>query len=433
MKTELLLLIPNSEPYCKNKKALINFLKGDEQIVITGTEHIKLCNLENSKELVSAKIRVKSGSVKSKEERYFQITLECDNSELLDEFGSLCNRVHNLVQRISPGNIVVNTLWDDVGRIYAENAYPSINEVENLMRKLIAEFMLVTVGINWSKERLDTELIKKIENFKDDDPFLNDLYKLDFIQLKNVLFEKKRDIEIDEMEKLISKTNFNEDDKKHIKKFIPKSNWEKYFSSLIDEKESSLSEKWRILYELRNKVAHNRCLKKEEYQKIKGLSLKIKSIIEKASEKLGAINVTEEDRETIIHNYYSSFPMDFYSKAEEAVVNYYLNSGYKVDVSNIGRDVDVDFIAEKDGVKIGVEVKITRHSMGFHHGLIQRLQKALEREDLLKVHLVFALKESGSYRKYPSHIIQALSSQNIEIYFGIVNDDGVFIPGTEME
>ena len=51
--------------------------------------------------------------------------------------------------------------------------------------------MLITVGMNWSKDAIHPDLFKKIENFEDEELYLNDLYKLDFIHLKDVLFAKK--------------------------------------------------------------------------------------------------------------------------------------------------------------------------------------------------------------------------------------------------
>ncbi|XVN13856.1 hypothetical protein QZH47_21110 [Pseudomonas corrugata] len=139
----------------------------------------------------------------------------------MDDFNELCDRVRSIVERISPGKTTINTLWDDIGRTYAEKSYPLINEVENLMRRLIAKFMLITVGVNWSKDTIHPDLFKKIDNFSDDDPHVNDLFKLDFIHLKEVLFGKKRDISLEELDRLLSKTQFSKDDRDTIKNICP--------------------------------------------------------------------------------------------------------------------------------------------------------------------------------------------------------------------
>ncbi|WMJ00687.1 hypothetical protein RBU55_03785 [Pseudomonas chlororaphis subsp. aurantiaca] len=239
MKTEFLILMPDDEAFCSNKKAFVDFLRVDSLISITGNK-INYRKTPKGKDQVSAKFRVETDKVKSNNERYFLLILECEQQSQIDEFSELSERIKSIVERISPGATAVNTLWDGVGRIYAEKAYPIINEVENLMRRLIAKFMLVTVGMNWSKDAINPELFKKIEKFEDEDPYINDLHKLDFIHLSQVLFEKKRDISLEELDRLLPKTNFNEEDKERILRYIPRSNWEKYFSSLVDEKTTVL-------------------------------------------------------------------------------------------------------------------------------------------------------------------------------------------------
>jgi hypothetical protein len=239
MKTELLIVIPDDEPFCNSKKAFVDFLKIDSLLAVVG-QKISYKRTVKSKEIVSARFYVETDKVKSKQERYFLLTLDCSEEKSIDDFNELCERIKVVVSRISPGLTAINTLWDDVGRIYAEKSYPIINEVENLMRRLIAKFMLITVGMDWSKDTLQPELLKKIENFKDEQLFINDLHKLDFIHLKQVLFEKKRDIGLDELDRILYKTSFSEGDKEKIRKYSPKSNWDKYFLNLIEEKDHNL-------------------------------------------------------------------------------------------------------------------------------------------------------------------------------------------------
>lgn len=357
MKTEFLILIPDSESFCSNTRAFIDFLKVDSLISISGSK-ISFRKTPKGRDQVSAKFHIETDKVKSNNERYFTLTLECDQQSQIDEFSDLSDRLKSIVERISPGATSVNTLWDGVGRIYAEKSYPIINEVENLMRRLIAKFMLITVGMNWSKDAIHPELFKKIENFEDKDPYLNDLHKLDFIHLSHVLFEKKRDISLEELDRILSKTSFNTSDKERILRYIPRSNWEKYFSALVDEKDHSLEKKWELLYKLRNKVAHNRNVKKSEFEQITGLSKSIKDVIDKAAAKLGEISINEEDRELIKYSYRSDSPAALGYIAENAVAEYYLKSGYKI-IRLIDSPLSriFDFLAERDGKTVAVIVK----------------------------------------------------------------------------
>ena len=435
MRTELLLLVPDDESFCSSKKAFVDFLKVDALISISG-QKIGYRRSAKSKELVSARFRVETDKVKSKQERYFLLTLECQDEALLDEFNELCDRIRAIGERLSPGRTAINTIWDDVGRIYAEKSYPLINEVENLLRRLIAKFMLITVGVNWSKDTIHPELFKKIEKFEDPEPYINDLYKLDFIHLKQVLFEKKRDISLDELDRLLSRTEFSAEDREKIQKYIPRSNWEKYFSALIEDRESSLEKKWELLYKLRNKVAHNRHVKKEEFERIKGLTLQIKEVLAKASAKVGEIDLNEEDRELIIFSYNSESPAALGFMAEKAVADFYSKSGYEV--TSIERG-PFDFYATKDGVKLAVEVRFVRPrffvpsiSRAVDRQLRQTIQQ-VEGHMFTKLHIVVLLIEDDD--EYPisrlfEHALRLTEQfgSSIEIQLGRLNDERVYVP-----
>jgi hypothetical protein len=437
MKTELLILVPDDEQFCSSKKAFVDFLKVDSLLSITG-QTISFRRTSKAKDIVSARFRIETDMVKSKQERYFLLILQAINADQIDEFYDLCERIRKVAERISPGNATINTLWDDVGRIYAEKSYPIINEVENLMRRLIAKFMLITVGMNWSKDTMDDGLFEKIERFVEEEPYLNDLYKLDFIQLMEVLFAKKRDIKLDELDRLLEKTDFNDIDKEKIKKYIPRSNWQKYFSALIEDRESSLDKKWELLYELRNKVAHNRHVRKEEYERIKGLSSKIKDIIDKAAAKLGEIDLNEEDRELIVYSYRSESPVAISYLSEKAVAEFYAKAGYAISSTEFsaGRRF-FDFVASRNNEKIGVEVKNVRL-----HKFMSMMKSTVERHighglmlvdenELTNVHLVVVLRESDLHYSLGQILAQAKEitesfSNTFEIHLGRINEAGIF-------
>lgn len=439
MRTEFLILIPDDEAFCSTKKAFIDFLKVDALISVAG-QKISYRKSTKAKESVTARFRVETDKVKSKQERYFLLALACDDESRIDEFSELCDRLKTIAERISPGTTAVNTLWDGVGRLYAEKAYPIVNEVENLMRRLITKFMLITVGMNWSKDAINPELFKKIENFEDEEPYLNDLHKLDFIHLSQVLFEKKRDIALEELDRLLAKTKFNDDDKEKILKYVPRSNWEKYFSSLIEEKDHSLEKKWELLYKLRNKVAHNRNVKKSEFEQIKGLANDIKEIIGKATAKLGEIDINEEDRELIIYSYQSDSPAAIGLLSEKAVAEYYAKSGYKI-TSSSGPSYrqPFDFIASKDAQTIAIEVKSIRlrNFVPMMRMVVERqLKYWLQHPDfdsLAKVHLVCVVREDelrypvSRLYKYAEDLLEVLG-EKFEIHFGRLNEENVYMP-----
>ncbi|NWC86960.1 hypothetical protein HX793_00405 [Pseudomonas reactans] len=437
MKTEFLILVPDDESFCNSKKAFVDFLKIDSLVSITGNT-ITFRRTPKGRDQVSAKFRIETDKVKSNNERYFLLIIECDEQNHIDEFSELSDRLKTIAERISPGSTVVNMLWDGVGRIYAEKAYPIINEVENLMRRLIAKFMLITVGMHWSRDAINSELSKKIEKFEENDPYLNDLHKLDFIHLSQVLFEKKRDISLDELDRTLLKTKFDEEDKERILKYIPRSNWEKYFSALVEDKGHGLEAKWEILYKLRNKVAHNRSVKKAEFEKINGLATSIKEIIRKATEKLGEIDINEEDRELIKHSYRKDAPtMMMGYLAEKAVSEYYVNNGYEITQTlDTNRDQSFDFFATKDGETVSVVVKSVPVTTAFITVLrtltrIESIMSKIPHNDRLGIHLVCIIRGDGSehFNENVTKIIKQNLPEfsiNFEIYSGFINENNSY-------
>lgn len=430
--------MPDDESFCSSKKSFVDFLKVDALILISG-QRISFRRSPKSKEVVTARFSIETDKVKSKQERYFLLTLECQDEGLLDEFSELCERLRTIGERLSPGRTSINTIWDDVGRIYAEKSYPLINEVENSLRRLIAKFMLITVGVNWSRDTIHPELFKKIESFDDPEPYVNDLFKLDFIHLKQVLFEKKRDISLEELDRLLHRTHFSDEDKEKIQKYVPRSNWDKYFSTLIDDRESSLEKKWELLYKLRNKVAHNRHVKKDEFEKIKGLTTQIKEIIAKASAKIGEIDLNEEDRELIIHSYNSDSPAALGFLAEKAVAEYYIKSGYEITYPEVrGREV-VDFYAGKDGVLLAVDVKLVRAR---HYapmirmavnGQLKRAIQLIDSDSQTKFKIVIVLRDDdidfpvSNILSFALRITEELGPR-VDIVIGRLNEENAFVP-----
>ncbi|MBY8026376.1 hypothetical protein KW536_20570 [Vibrio fluvialis] len=437
MKSEILILVPDDEQFCSSKSAFDSFLKVDSLLTITGNK-ISFKRSPRAKELISAKYKVETNNVSNKNERYFLLVIESSDDQKIDEFSELCERVRSIVERISPGKTKVNTIWDDVGRYYAEKSYPIINEVENLMRKLISKFMLINVGINWSEDTMLPDLVQKIESHDENDPYTNDLYKLDFIHLNQVLFEKKRDISLADFDKLLQKTKFDEVDQEVLKKYIPRSNWEKYFSELIDESENGLKEKWKILYKLRNKVAHNRYVKRDDYEKIKGLSSKIKAVIDKASSKLIEIDLSEEDRESIILTYNQTSPSAISYLAEKSVLEYYVHQGYQVEVCDLHQErTPFDFIAKIDDSRVGIDVKIVRprHMYVMLRNILRRYLEIYMPSGILnsvdKACIAIVIRDDGEEKNFKPRlddILDKISENGITVLIGKMDSENKFEP-----
>lgn len=376
MKIELLVLVTNDDSFCNNKRAFIDFLKLDSLISIVG-QKLTYRRTIKSKSLITVKFNVETNNIPSNKERYFTVALENSDEELIDEFSEVGDKIKEICKRINPETAVINVLWDDVGRYYAYKSYPIINEVENVMRKLISKFMLINVGMDWSKQTIHPDLVKKIEKFEGNDAYINDLYKLDFINLSDVLFQKKRDIALEELDRILAKTRFDDIDRDKILKYLPRSNWEKYFSELLGESAKGLEAKWELLYKLRNKVAHNRFLTKEDFGQINGLVTQVKEILNTAMSKLGDINLDEEDRNQIINSYHSEHPYAHAYLAEKSITEYYMNNGFEIEKPDYrGNDGATDIILQGSDGKVAVEIK-SFSARGFMLSMGLRLESAV--------------------------------------------------------
>lgn len=193
----------------------------------------------------------------------------------------------------------LNILQDDVSSEYCELSYRLIHDIENKMRKLITLFMTTKVGLEWVSANTPQAVIDSIKN---DDAkrggvsFNNFLSETDFIQLSNFLFTKYTTIKLPDIHRELQSQSI---DIEKLKEFIPRSNWERHFSTLIRFKEDAIIKIWENLYELRNKVAHNRFITFEEYRKLISNKEKMESIIDEALSKIDSVEMTAIQKESI--------------------------------------------------------------------------------------------------------------------------------------
>lgn len=306
LKVEYLVVIETKNSFCSNITAFNNLLKSHSDITIS-RDKLKYKNIEVNYNVISEELP-------KKDERYFHLYLS-NNSENINSFEAVLKVVRGILFRICSNH--VQTLWDDVSFYYANKAYPLIYTTENLMRKLITKFMLTNVGLGWVKENIPDEVRTSIRSVKiDDTP--DYLYKTDFIQLANFLFKKYSPYSQQALFEILSKLTEEKDDVKiqDLKKYLPQSNWERYFSSIVDCEHEYLYKRWSQLYDLRCKVAHNNTLNSKDFENISVLALEIKEKLEKAITSLDKVEVPEEDREIVVENIVSNsndLTMEFFN------------------------------------------------------------------------------------------------------------------------
>lgn len=290
MHVEYLLVIDSKGSFCSDISSFKNLLVTSPDISLEG-DSIKYKNI-----VVEFQIQLKK---MEEVKNAFHVKFIYDSKNNMEEFEGFMRLINGIFYRISKN---INTLRDDISLYYSELAYPKIHQVENLMRKLITKFMITNVGINWTEKHVPNEVKTERGNAKADSN-TNYLYTLDFIQLSNILFKKYSPFTTDELFKKIS--NIKDDDDielEDLKKFIPTSNWDRYFSEIVNVEGERLKKIWENIYEIRNRVAHNNILEKRDFDEINRYVLEVKKTLEQAVDNLDKISVSDKEKEIISKN-----------------------------------------------------------------------------------------------------------------------------------
>lgn len=215
-----------------------------------------------------------------------------------EKFQQLLKIIRELLHKTS---LSINILWDDLSGFYSEKAYPYINNIENLLRKLITKFMVNTVGVNWTEESLPKDLKREIDKGAKTS-YSNVLHSTDFIHLADFLFKPYAN---EPIELLFKEARKNKDfslDSALFGPYLPKSNWERYFSTIVNCEDNYFKKRWERLYELRCLVAHNSFFTKNELIEVKEITKDIKTILEKAISELNQIDIPENEKEDLLEN-----------------------------------------------------------------------------------------------------------------------------------
>lgn len=328
-KTEYLIIIDTKDSFCDNKASFNNLVQTNSKI-----------NIQNDKltfKDLTVDYVLQTEKMNHESQRYFHLKISTNEIDKLETFEELLKIIRVICAKVSKYQI--QTLWDDVSFYYANKAYPIIHEIENLMRKLITKFMLTNVGVGWTKTNIPSKVIASMKKKGKDklEHSLDYLYETDFIQLANFLFEPYQTENPNNLiEKIKVTKEINEMTLGELKSYVPKSNWERYFSNIVSCEHEYLKKRWEILYDLRCKIAHNNRMNREDYNKTETLVLELKDKLQSAIDNLDKISITIEEKEDIaesmvinIHEAFGKF-IYIYKQLDEELSNYAVNSGLEL-------------------------------------------------------------------------------------------------------
>jgi hypothetical protein len=242
-------------------------------------------------------LRVSVVELPAKQQRSFFVRISSGRDDgKLEDYESVLRAFRKTIHQAG-GHL--ETLWDDVSRHYAVLAYPRVHRTESLMRKLIAFFMLVTVGKEWVKETAPEKVRDALAKSKRK-AYVDQLFQLDFNQLADVLFVPQALGSFEEVEQAVaSATSIEDIEFAKLRGLVRRSNWERYFADIVEYDGDALKKKWLQIYDLRCVVAHNALLNREDYQRLCRLCEEVDSPLEKAIANVQHVTVPEEEKDLI--------------------------------------------------------------------------------------------------------------------------------------
>ena len=398
---EYLIMSPDIE-FCNSNEAFKQLLSVDSRITII--DEYKLSMKVNSTGILTVSYEVDTDIVPNKKERYFKFKIKSKEVERINDLTQLTALLESSFARID-NEVSVHMLWNDISRIYAVEGYALINEVENLLRRLITSFLLTRVGFDFPKHHIPSGVKNRADHLKVSDA--NYLHQTFFDDLKTILFEGQRagNFEnIGEIERLVQKlisegrTEISIDELKGV---IATSLWDKYFAAGTSYDKSKLQTDLDLLNGLRNEIAHNRHVNRQTLGKIQNLSEKIIKTLKLAIEDLPEKNLTVEEQEFQIdaeNNRLTKARGGGFSETVESVLDYYRNrygASYVDEVDTLKRLFGVEFIVnQRDQKPIAVEILKVNSNVWAIDRLNLSIEYQLKDDSYGEFHLVYVFVDS---------------------------------------
>lgn len=228
-------------------------------------------------------------------ETAFIVTVTSDNFENLESF-----RIRILKHlKAKLGFDHLRVLRDDISTKIANDLYPKINEIENLLRRYLTKFFLQRIGIKWWEVSANSKMLDKVKLRQKDrrDEFTNyistDIEYADFDDLGTLIYKQSSGFNKPEqaLEELLSIDTLEkfEEFKSELK-----GNYIKYFKENFQEK--NFEKLWVELFGIRNKVAHHGTFYLHELERGFTLYDQLKAIITSAEDKIDEVVLSIEDK-----------------------------------------------------------------------------------------------------------------------------------------
>jgi hypothetical protein len=260
----------NGEPY----------IKGEEGMILT------VLPVDTSKILTNL---VEAAFVLRIESKYFE-TLEPYRQRLLKHLRENLKFAH------------LRILKDDISAEIANQLYPRINSVENLLRRYLIKFFFQRVGMNWWEVTATPKMIDKVKNrqrnrsnqfsyFIDSDIEFADFDDLGLLIYKQSTGFNDPERVLEMLDHISTVEELNE-----LKSNL-RGNYTKYFKTFFRDK--NFEKLWKDMSKIRNKVAHQATFFHSELKRGKELSAELTRIITEAEKHIDEIVLSLKEKQAI--------------------------------------------------------------------------------------------------------------------------------------
>ncbi|MEM7571678.1 MAG: hypothetical protein AAF433_02205 [Bacteroidota bacterium] len=228
----------------------------------------------------------------------FVIRAESQLFEPLEPFRQ--RLLHHLNEQL--GFKQIRVLRDDISSEIANQLYPKINLVENLLRRYLTKFFIQRVGPNWWEVTATPKMIEKVNarkrNRSNQFTYIieSNIEYADFDDLGLLIY--KQSTGFNEPEKVIEKLNAIEsmEDLEALKDEL-QGNYTKYFKKFFRDK--NFERQWKEMSRIRNKVAHQATFFHAELKKGISLSQQLIKIIQEAESHIDEMVLSLKEKQAI--------------------------------------------------------------------------------------------------------------------------------------
>ena len=257
-----------------------DFIKGESGLTVT------VINVDTSKILTDL---VEAAFVLRVESQLFE-PLEPFRQRLLRHLSDKLRFAH------------LRVLQDDISSEIANQLYPKINAVENLLRRYLIKFFFQRVGMSWWEVTATPKMIEKVKARQRNRSnqfsyFINsDIEFADFDDLGLLIY--KQSTGFNEPEKVLERlTNIETLHELQELKENLEGNYTKYFKTFFRDK--NFERLWKEMSKIRNKVAHQATFFHSELRKGIELSAELTSIIKEAESHIDEIVLSLKEKQAI--------------------------------------------------------------------------------------------------------------------------------------